>query len=126
MSTWSLPWRFVRFAAWYLLEVIRSSWSVLSDVLTTGHRSTPRVVRLPLKSVRDGHGALIGMLITLTPGTLTLGVVHSGDGHRELLVHSMYHPDEAAALEDLTDMEERMLRGTTLRGVPGPSRGAER
>ncbi|MDP3966796.1 MAG: Na+/H+ antiporter subunit E [Nocardioides sp.] len=125
MSTWSLPWRFVRFAAWYLLEVVRSSWSVLSDVLTTGHRSTPRVVRLPLESIRDGHAALIGVLITLTPGTLALGVVHAADGRRELLVHSMYHFDEPSALEDLIDMEARMLRGTTLHGVPDPSKGAE-
>lgn len=126
MSAWTLPWRFVRFAAWYLLEVVRSSWSVLSDVLTTGHRSTPRVVRLPVESVRDGHAALIGMLITLTPGTLTIGVVHAADGRRELLVHSMYHHDEAGALADLADMERRMLRGTTLHGVPDPSKGADR
>lgn len=121
----SLPWRFLRFVAWYLLEVVRSSWSVLSDVLTTGHRSTPRVVRMPLESVRDGHAALIGMLITLTPGTLTLGVVHSSDGRRELLVHSMYHADEAGALADLIDMEARMLRGTTLHGAPGPSKAGD-
>lgn len=126
MSAWSLPWRFVRFAAWYVLEVVRSSWAVLSDVTTTGHRSTPRVVRLRLESVRDGHAALIGVLITLTPGTLALGVVHSADGRRELLVHSMYHPDETSALEDLVDMEARMLRGTTLRGVPDQSKGARR
>jgi len=117
-----LPWRFVRFACWYVGQVVVSSWAVLSDVATTGHRSTPRIVRLPLHSERDGHAALIGMLITLTPGTLTLGVVHDADGRRELLVHSMYHDDAASALDDLTDMELRMLHATTLHGHPRDDR----
>lgn len=126
MSPWSLPWRFVRFAVWYVLEVVRSSWSVLSDVLTSGHRSTPRVVRMPLQSTRDGHAALIGMLITLTPGTLTIGVVHGAQGERELLVHSMYHSDTESAVRDLVDMETRMLQATTLTGRPRTDEGSTR
>lgn len=126
MSPWSLPWRFVRFAVWYVLEVVRSSWSVLSDVLTSGHRSTPRVVRMPLRSARDGHAALIGMLVTLTPGTLTIGVVHGAEGERELLVHSMYHADTESAVADLVDLESRMLRATTLRGRPHTEEGSAR
>lgn len=126
MSAWSLPWRFVRFLVWYAGQIVTSSLAVLSDVLTTGHRSTPRVVRMPLQSIRDGHAALIGMLITLTPGTLTIGVVHDAEGERQLLVHSMYHPGAASAVRDLVDMETRMLRGTTLTGSPRSQEGEQR
>ena len=96
--------RFPRFALWFTGEVLVCVARVLRDVVTPGSRATPRVVRLALRG--DGaHAAALGALITLTPGTLTLGVLPDGG----LLVHSMYHGDEAAARDDLRDMEARWL-----------------
>lgn len=117
-SPLTLPWRAARFACWFALAVVKSSRDVLADVLTPGLSPEPRVVRMPLKSTSDTHVTLIASLITLTPGTLTLGVVPGPAGRRELLVHSMYHGDHDEALRELRDMEERMLHGTSLRGTP--------
>lgn len=114
-GTLTLPVRLVVFSLWFAGQIVISSWAVLADILTTGHRSTPRVVRMPLRSRTDFQVATIGTLITLTPGTLTLGVAEHEDG-RALLVHSMYHPDPESALEDLWDMERRMLHGITRGG----------
>ncbi|QOC92192.1 Na+/H+ antiporter subunit E [Micromonospora craniellae] len=114
----TLPIRLVLFALWFAGQIVRSSWTILADILTPGLATTPRVVRMPLDSRNDLHVALIGVLITLTPGTLTLGVVaHDQDG-QALLVHSMYHPDTESALTDLRDMERRMLLAMSLGDPP--------
>ncbi|NJQ04631.1 Na+/H+ antiporter subunit E [Streptomyces lonarensis] len=112
----TFPFRLAAFGLWFAVEVVKSSAAVLRDILTTGHRSRPRVVDMPLESEHDGHVTLIASLITLTPGTLTLGVTRGPSGARHLAVHSMYHPDAASALADLRDMEERMLHAFTWKG----------
>jgi multicomponent Na+:H+ antiporter subunit E len=103
------------FLVWYVYQVLHSSGSVLVNVLTRHLAHPLRVVRVPLASTRDWQVAIFGGLITLTPGTLTLGVVRD-QGERFLLVHSMQHPTNDAALEDLADMEARMLRALPGRG----------
>lgn len=102
--------RLLRFALWFAREIVRSSAKVLADILSPGHGATPRIVRMPLGPVGDTHVTMIGILITLTPGTLTIGAIDEPSGGRTILVHSMYHPDEAAALADLHDMDRRMMR----------------
>ncbi|EFQ81942.1 putative monovalent cation/H+ antiporter subunit E [Aeromicrobium marinum DSM 15272] len=113
----TFPARAVAFWTWFVGQIVTSSWAIIVDILTTGHTSTPRVVRLRLTSTDDHQVALIGILITLTPGTLTLGVTEDDGGARTLLVHSLYHGSTEAALADLQEMERRMLRGTTIGGT---------
>lgn len=105
-----LPGRMVGFVVWFAWEVLTSSGKILHDIATPGSDATARVVRMPLRSTTDAEVTFIATLITLTPGTLTLGVVRRDDGRRCLLVHSMFHRDHASALADLNDMEARMLR----------------
>lgn len=104
------PGRMVVFVVWFAWQVLTSSGKVLHDIATPGSDATARVVRMPLRSSSDAEVTFIATLITLTPGTLTLGVVRREDGGRCLLVHSMYHRDHPSALADLNDMEARMLR----------------
>lgn len=111
----TLPLRFVGFVLWYIGQVFRSAGMVLRDIATPGRQATPRVVRVPLQSWTDAQVVGIGALITLTPGTLTLGVIER-DGGRDLLVHSMYDADNPSAVAALRDMEARMLNAVTIRG----------
>lgn len=125
------------FLAWFALEIVRSAAAVLRDIATPGSAATPRVVRLrldPTPGVRtEVLAAVLGALITLTPGTLTLGAApaklaaptgqdtgdadqhghqdgdQDGDRPGELLVHSMYHRDDDGALADLHDLQQRLL-----------------
>ncbi len=108
------PVRLVGFAVWFAWEVLTSSGKILHDIATPGSEATARVVRMPLRASTDAEVTLIATLITLTPGTLTLGVVRREDGGRCLLVHSMYHRDHPSALADLKDMEARMLRALAV------------
>lgn len=103
------PLRVAGFGVWFAWQVVVSSVVVLADVLTPGLRTSPIVVRMPLASQTDVQVTGIGALITLTPGTLTVGVEALGAGERCLIVHAMYHADAEAALVDLIDMERRML-----------------
>ncbi len=109
-----MPVRLVVFAAWFTWEVLSSSGRVLHDIASRGSEATARVVRFPLRSTTDAEATLIATLITLTPGTLTLGIVPREDGGRCLLVHSMYHRDHASALADLSHMEDRMLHALAV------------
>lgn len=109
-----LPVRLLVFVSWFTWEVLSSSGKVLKDIATPGSDATARVVRMPLRSSTDAEVTLIAALITLTPGTLTLGVVPRDDGGRCLLVHSMYHRDRESALADLADMENRMLHALVV------------
>lgn len=111
--TW--PLRIGWFVVWYVGQVFVSAGQVLRDIATPGQQASPRVVRMPCQSQTDFQVAAIGALITLTPGTLTIGVVEREDG-RDLLVHSMYDPDNPTAIANLRDMETRMLRALTRRG----------
>lgn len=115
-----LPWRLASFSVWFGWQVLASSRQVLHDIATPGSDATARVVRMPLRSTTDGEATLIAALITLTPGTLTLGIVPRENGGRCLLVHSMYHRDHASALTDLHHMEDRMLHGLALEDRRGP------
>ncbi len=63
---------------------------------------------------------MLASLITLTPGTLTLGTSTDAEqGRRVLYVHGMYHPDANALRADLADLEQRMLTAIRARGLDG-------
>lgn len=112
------PFRVVAFTVWFAWQIIVSTATVLADAVTPGIRSRPLVVRMPLDSRTDLEVTVIASLITLTPGTLTLGVDRLDDGSRCLIVHSMYNTDTSDALGDLEDMETRMLHALRLRSRP--------
>ncbi len=50
--------------------------------------------------------ALLANIVTLTPGTLAMGL--SADG-RELLVHAMFAPDDEALRREIKDGYERRI-----------------
>lgn len=115
MSLLTLPWRIASFVVWFAWQIIIGSAAVLADVLTPGVRAEPLVVRMSLSCRTDLQVTGIASLITLTPGTLTIGVEESASGDRTLLVHALYPADPQAALEELHTMERRMLQAFSLR-----------
>ncbi|WP_309133940.1 Na+/H+ antiporter subunit E [Cellulomonas sp.] len=113
-----LPLRALAFVLWFTGEIVRSSGAVLADIATPAPRGAPRVVRLPLGAGGDAHLVALSVCITLTPGTLVLGVVPDGDEGRALLVHSLYHPDAETALADLRDTSRRLRAVVRPEGRP--------
>lgn len=109
MSWLTWPVRLGVFFLWFIKEVIVCNLTVLRDNLTPGQDSAPGIARVETRCRTDFELTLLGALITLTPGTLTLGTRTMPDGIRLLYVHGMYNDGPDSLRDDLEDMESRML-----------------
>ncbi|GIG54989.1 Na+/H+ antiporter subunit E [Demequina activiva] len=120
MSIITWPVRLVWFAIWFATRVVISNATVVWDNLTPGQRSDPGVAILPTRCRTDAELTVLAALITLTPGTLTLGTSRaaSDDSPRDLYVHGMYHPDAESLRRELRDIEGRMLHAMRRQGGP--------
>jgi multicomponent Na+:H+ antiporter subunit E len=99
--------RLLRFAVFYVVELVRANLRVAYDVVTPRHHMSPGIVAIPLEARTDIEITLLANLITMTPGSLSLDV---SDDHTVLYVHSMFAPDTEAfrtAIKD--DFERRVL-----------------
>jgi multicomponent Na+:H+ antiporter subunit E len=109
------------YVAWMTWQVVSLSVRLGRDVFTPGLDVTPRIVRFPVGGATDLEVTLFASSITITPGTLVLGIAPPvDDAPRSLYVQAMYGADEGEVLRGLADMESRLLWMT--RGV---SRGTE-
>ncbi len=91
-------------------ELLISSIKVAWDVITPRHLSTPGVIAVPIDARTDTEITLLGNLVTLTPGTLTLDV---SDDCKTMLVHAMYVDDaDSLRAEIKRGMEKRVLEAT--------------
>lgn len=134
----SWPLRFVWFWLWYARELVSSSLTVLKDNLTPGQNSRPGIARIDTACRTDAEITLLAALITLTPGTLTLGTtLEDGRGPvpdeerttrrqvaadaritRVLYVHGLYNDDADDLRVDIHDMERHLLHGWRRDGGP--------
>lgn len=105
--TW--PFRLFAFALWFGMQIIKTNVRVLRDNLTPGQDSTTGIARFETRCATDFELTLLGALITLTPGTLTMGTERSPSGARSLYVHSMYLPTADAVRADTAGLEHKML-----------------
>jgi multicomponent Na+:H+ antiporter subunit E len=106
--TW--PVRLASFALWFSKEFIVANVKVMRDNLTPGLDLTPGIARFETQCRTDLEITFLAALITLTPGTLSLGTERVGPDHRRvLLVHGMYAPDAHTLRLELARLEERML-----------------
>src|SRR5699024_4624538 len=115
MDYLTYPFRFIGFWLWFIKEFTVANHSVLKDILSRGHDSTPGIARYPCESESEAHYTLIAALITVTPGTLVVGAAaNTEEGQRVMYVHGMYNSDADELRADLRAMEERMLRGVMI------------
>lgn len=100
------PFSALRLAVYFSWEVVVASVIVAWEVLTPSSRLNQAVVAVPLHTGSRVIAALVGNMISLTPGTLTLEVlgdppvlyVHVLDLHTEEHIHASVHRLEALAL----------------------------
>jgi multicomponent Na+:H+ antiporter subunit E len=99
----------LRFAVFYLWQLILANIRVAYDVVTPKHYMRPGVIAVPLDVRTDAEITLLANLITLTPGTLSLDL---SPDQRILYVHDMYVVDddvERAAQHIKDGLERRVL-----------------
>lgn len=117
LCSWALDRRYFRklpllleFIGFILKELLVSSLRVAFDVLTRTAHMRPAIVDVPLDARTDREIVTLAVLITLTPGTLSLRV---SDDRSTLYVHEMYVQDRdvAAVRRKIKDgFERRVLR----------------
>ncbi len=104
------PWHAVRYLGYIGWEVIAGAVTVAVDAFTPGKGVTPMIVELPLRCDTDFEIATMASSITITPGTLTVGITPAtGPAPASLFVHSMYTAERDEVLAGLYDMERRLL-----------------
>lgn len=75
------------FPFYYLKEIVAGALYVAYDVLTPTSRISPVLLRLPIADLNPRKRLLLANLITMTPGTLSVGEEDEGT---ILLIHSLY------------------------------------
>jgi multicomponent Na+:H+ antiporter subunit E len=93
------------FCGFLLGELVQSSLQVAYGVLVPGSRS-PAIVCVPLDVRTDREIAMLANLITLTPGTIALGLARD---RRHLLVHAMFAPSDDELRRKIKDGYERRV-----------------
>ena len=115
------PLRTLRYAGWLGTEVVKGALLIARDIATRRSLLAPAIVELPLRCVTDLEVSLFASSITITPGTVTLGIAAAHDEHPPtLFVHAFFGQDTEQVRADLRDMEHRVLRMTRGPHAPDP------
>ena len=87
-------------------ELLQANFRVAKDVVALRHRFRPGIIAMPLEAKTDTEIMLLANLISLTPGTLSLGV---SNDRRVLYVHALDIDDPEKQKQTLKDGFERRL-----------------
>ncbi len=96
----------VAFGGFLLAELVHSSLQVAYGVLVPRSRK-PAIVCVPLDVRSDLEITLLANLITLTPGTIALGLARD---RRHMLVHAMFAANDDALRRKIKHGYERRVR----------------
>ncbi|MCB0037353.1 MAG: Na+/H+ antiporter subunit E [Anaerolineales bacterium] len=91
--------------AFFLSELVKASFQVLFSILKPS-LLRPGVIAIPLDLTNDAQITLLGNLITLTPGTLTLDV---STDKKVIYVHSIRVDDPEAFRQEIKNGFERRI-----------------
>lgn len=91
----------------FLWQVVVSGLATAWLIVRPGVRPQPALVRMPFSGLDETGAALLGCMMTLTPGTTAIDIdLQAG----EMLVHLLDGRDPAAALAPVHEQFERPLR----------------
>ena len=96
----------IKFTGFYLWELILANMRMASAVLSPRLNFSPAVLAIPLEAKSELAVTLLGNLITLTPGTLTLDV---STDCSVMYVHTMNAEDIDQVRLDIKELETRVL-----------------
>lgn len=96
--------------AWASIAIVKASLQVARDIVAPSARVAPVVLVVPLRARTGIETATVSGLLTLTPGTLTVGIESSPSSPPALWVHGMYGADPEALRAEVRAMEHRVLR----------------
>ena len=92
---------------YFLVQVTKSSFRVAWDVIAPHGRRSPGIVATSLDLTSERQITILALLITLTPGSLTLDV---STDRRTLYIHSMFAADPEGTREKVKSGFEQRIR----------------
>lgn len=100
--------KIIGLAFFFLWELLLANLRLAWDAVTPGLDISPSIIALPLEAKTDSEIFLLTMLITLTPGTLSMEVT---EDRSHLFVHCAYAGENAIAdiKKNLKDGFERRV-----------------
>jgi len=100
-------WKGLRFPFYFLFMLIKSSFEVMSEVLTPGLQHKPGIIALPLNCHTNLEITFLSYLITLNPGTLSM---HVSRDKKTLYIHAMFISDlEEVKMSIKNGLEKNLL-----------------
>lgn len=106
------------YGPWLAWQLVLSTLRLAVDVCRPVSTQRPRIVKLSLGDLTDLEVTLLTSSITITPGTLVLGVSpHEGPEPRAAFVQALFGDDEAEVSRELESMRDK-LRAATRGGKP--------
>lgn len=109
IAAWLHPGRIVAMLGlivWATGAIVRASLQVARDVVAPSARIAPVVLVVPLRTRTRVEVATVSGLITLTPGTLPVGITESA-----IWVHGVYGQDPEQLRAEIEELQTRVLRG---------------
>jgi multicomponent Na+:H+ antiporter subunit E len=100
-------WELLGFAIYFIRILIKANIQIAVEVLTPSHGQTPRIIRYQVGKLSDAQLTVLTNAISLTPGTLVVDVSRD---RRQLYVHCMYARDRDAAVRQLDELRERLMK----------------
>jgi multicomponent Na+:H+ antiporter subunit E len=103
-------WAWIKLLALFLKELVVSSLAVIREVVRPRLAVRPGIVTVRTRLKKDWEITLLGCLISLTPGTLTIDV--SSDGSL-LYIHAMNIEDADRLEEQIQNTFEKAILEVT-------------
>lgn len=94
-------------------ELVRGALTLALYAASPRLRSRPSIVEYPLRCHTDLEVAAFTSSITITPGTVVLGLAGAeGDQPATIFVHTLFGGAREPVIAGLRDVEDRLLRAT--------------
>ena len=100
-------WKLISFSAYFVRILVKANVQVAWEIITPGCGMTPRFIRYDVQGLTPVQITSLANTITLTPGTLSVDI---GDDERFLYVHCMYADDRDAAVRELDELRDRLMK----------------
>jgi multicomponent K+:H+ antiporter subunit E len=104
------PLRVIEYTLLVLFDIVVANVQVAALVLGPRSRVRPAFVRVPVGLRTDFAVTVLASTVTLTPGTVSVGIEDDGRGGRVLVVHALRCLDPAALADQIRTRYERRLR----------------
>ncbi|AIY04932.1 Na(+)/H(+) antiporter subunit E [Planococcus sp. PAMC 21323] len=102
----SRAWAVISLFLLFLKELFKSSMQVLFIVIKPKMNLKPAIFELETELKEDWEITLLSALITLTPGTLVVGI---SDDQKRLYIHALDFDDIEEAVNSIKDTFERAI-----------------